>query len=218
MAEPITVSLLLDRTLALARKDALAAAVAVAVMVVPTVLVDITTGPDAGGFLAVYLPSLLGIFVQFVLTRVLLGRVGVLPAARTGSYVGALILTGLGIGLGFLLLIVPGLYLWASWLLVVPLILGEGMRAAEAISESGRRTRAHIGPIIGTLLVLNIWVLGALALTVFVYPADAPASLATAIAANLLLFVPQVLSWHCAVALHTLTGHPQEEELEQIFA
>lgn len=220
MSEPVTVSTILEHTFSLVRGNPREAALALAVMVVPAVAIDVLAPPETGYFLF-YLPGLIGIFVQFVLTGALLRKTGMRRSdaapARAGAFVGAQILTSLGIVLGFVLLVVPGLYLWARWSLVAPLIVGEQLGLGDALRESAERSRPHIGAIMAALALLAVATLVAIGIVAFVYPEDGPATLGVAIAANLLTYVPQILSWHAFVAIHALLRGPQQD-LEEIFA
>ena len=57
------------------------------------------------------------------------------------SYVGASLLAGVGIVIGLILLIVPGLYLMARWSLAPAIVLARGERAIESLESSWEATR-----------------------------------------------------------------------------
>jgi hypothetical protein len=218
MADAITVPAIFDRTFALLRANPLPALLSLAAMAGPAAAIDALLLPDQT-MRFFFVPSLIAIFCEFVVTRRLLRRRGVtLPAASIGAFVGALILMGLGIGLGFVLLILPGLYLWARWSITIPLILGEGASAGEAFTQSGVRTAKYVGPILAALVLANLGVAGSLAIGVFLYPDYDPAPIGLAIALNLLSFGAQILTWHCGVAIYALTARPEADTLEEIFA
>jgi hypothetical protein len=65
------------------------------------------------------------------------------------------ILAGLGIALGLVLLIVPGLILLTWWILIIPVIVLEERRAGEAFSRSRELVRGHGWGVFG-LIVLTI--------------------------------------------------------------
>lgn len=77
---------------------------------------------------------------------------------RFASLAGAGILAALGIVLGLVLLIVPGLFLATIWSLIVPVIMLEGRPAMESFGRSRELVRGHgwnvFGVIVLTFLLL----------------------------------------------------------------
>jgi len=77
--------------------------------------------------------------------------------ARTQPYLGALIvagvLAGLGIAIGFVLLIAPGLYLLARWAVIVPTIVLERRSAGESFTRSSELTAGHRWTVLGVAVV-----------------------------------------------------------------
>ena len=63
------------------------------------------------------------------------------------------ILAGLGIALGLLLLIVPGLVLLTWWILIVPVIVLEQRRAGESFSRSRELVRGHGWGVFGVIVL-----------------------------------------------------------------
>jgi hypothetical protein len=63
--------------------------------------------------------------------------------ARTHSLFGLSVLSGLGIGLGLVALIVPGLFLIALWFVAVPACAVEQLTAKAAMSRSVELTRGN---------------------------------------------------------------------------
>ena len=66
------------------------------------------------------------------------------------------ILTGLGVGLGMILLIVPGLMLLCAWCVAVPVRVVEGASISESFGRSRELTKGHRWPIFGLLLIYGI--------------------------------------------------------------
>jgi hypothetical protein len=68
------------------------------------------------------------------------------------------ILAAIGITIGFILLIVPGLILLTWWLLIVPVIMLEGRSATEAFGRSRELVRGNGWNVFG-LIVLTVVIL-----------------------------------------------------------
>jgi hypothetical protein len=79
---------------------------------------------------------------------------------RTQPFLVALVvagvLAGLGIGIGLLLFIVPGLYLISRWALIVPTIVLEKRSAGEAFKRSSELTEGHRWTVLGVVVVVLI--------------------------------------------------------------
>jgi hypothetical protein len=63
------------------------------------------------------------------------------------------ILAGLGIFLGLLLLIVPGLVLLTWWILIIPVIVLERVRAGESFSRSRELVRGYGWGVFGVIIL-----------------------------------------------------------------
>lgn len=106
----------------------------------------------------------IGSFVAgYFLYEHLLRQEGLMAAGRTGrsfwSYLGVGILTGIAAGLGFILLIVPGLILAARWSIATALVVAEGQPATQAMSASWAATRASQWSIVGLYVIFGLAVL-----------------------------------------------------------
>jgi ABC-type multidrug transport system fused ATPase/permease subunit len=79
---------------------------------------------------------------------------------RVRPYLGTLILAGilagLGIAVGLVLLIVPGLILLTWWCLIVPVIVLEGKSVGESFSRSRELVRGHAWTVFGVVVVTAI--------------------------------------------------------------
>jgi hypothetical protein len=71
-----------------------------------------------------------------------------LPAAIIGG-----ILAGLGILIGLILLIIPGLYLLTIWSMLIPVIVLEGRSAGEAFGRSQEIVRGHGWSVFGLVII-----------------------------------------------------------------
>ena len=72
---------------------------------------------------------------------------------RFWRLLGASILYGIAVGVGLVLLIVPGLIVGARGALLAPLIVLEGMPVRDAIDRSVALVRGQTGLVLGTLVV-----------------------------------------------------------------
>ncbi len=81
---------------------------------------------------------------------------------RLPALIVAGILAGIGIFLGFILVIIPGLFLLTIWSMIVPVIVLEGKSAGESFSRSREIVRGNgwsvFGLLIVTFLLVGIWV------------------------------------------------------------
>ena len=85
---------------------------------------------------------------------------------------GANILLGIMIGLGMILLIVPGIYLALRFMFTIPLIIDKNLDIGEAMKQSTEMTRGIKMSLLGFALVsLGVFILGAIALGVGIFVA-----------------------------------------------
>ena len=75
---------------------------------------------------------------------------------RLPALIAAGLLAGLGIAVGFVLLIVPGLYLLTIWSMLVPVIVIEGRAAGESFTRSREVVRGNGWPVFGLVLITFI--------------------------------------------------------------
>lgn len=152
---------------------------------------------------------------QFYLTSAILTKLGLTDRdakPRFMSFWGANILSSIGIALGLVLLVVPGVYLAARWSASGPAVL-SGDKAAEALSRSWRMTADRAMPIAIALLVIFVPLIGIgviLAVTI-------PDSFAQSIVLNGFVFAGLCLSWVLAAAIYSLLAAPHGD-LADVFA
>ena len=72
---------------------------------------------------------------------------------RLPALISAGVIAGIAIAIGFVLLIVPGLYLLTIWSMLVPVIVIEGRSAGESFSRSREVVRGHGWSVFGLLVV-----------------------------------------------------------------
>ena len=95
-----------------------------------------------------------------------LGQTVSAAAPFLGSVAVASILASIGIGIGFVLIIVPGLILLTFWSLIVPEIVIGGAGALESFSRSWRTVRGYAWSVFGTyILVFLLLIVGEIVLS-----------------------------------------------------
>jgi hypothetical protein len=80
--------------------------------------------------------------------------------------IGVSLLTGIAVGFGFLLLIVPGVLMGLAWCMNVPAVVVERKGVMEAFGRSADLTRGHRAAIFGLVVVyvLIVWIIDAVAI------------------------------------------------------
>jgi len=79
-------------------------------------------------------------------------------ARRIGSLVWLEILMWVLLGLAFLALVVPGIWLYAAWSVATPALLIEGVRGWGALRRSFRLVRGRWWPVAGVLVVATVMI------------------------------------------------------------
>jgi hypothetical protein len=77
-------------------------------------------------------------------------------SAKLGALLGVALLTGLGVGLGFLLFVVPGIVLAVRWSLAVPVVMLEHASPRAAMRRSRDLVRGHGWRVFRVLLSVGI--------------------------------------------------------------
>lgn len=70
-------------------------------------------------------------------------------AGRLPGLLGTALMNGLGVAVGVLLCIAPGVWLWASWYVAVPALMIEGKSPAAALGRSYRLVKQRFWPTLG---------------------------------------------------------------------
>jgi hypothetical protein len=96
--------------------------------------------------------------------------------------IGAGILAGIGVAIGFILIIVPGLFLLTIWAVVAPSIVAERKGVFEAFGRSRELVKGHGWQVFGVIVVLFLLqlVVGGIIQAIFRSASDSFASFAIA--------------------------------------
>jgi hypothetical protein len=179
------------------------------------------------GWFGVLLAALVGIAGAFWLQGTLIEAVRDVRDGRADLSVGetfqrvfpvlnriviAGILLGIAIGIGFLLLIVPGLIVLTLWIFVIPAIVLENRGIGEAFGRSRELVRGNGWNVFGVIVLTFVLLLGvSIALRLILSPLDDwLASLIQQIVANTLVAPFAVIVWTLAYyRLRALEGPAQ---------
>lgn len=164
------------------------------------------------GWLGVLLAALVGIAGAFWLQGTLIEAVRDVRDGRADLSVGetfervlpslnrivlAGILLGIAIGVGFLLLIVPGLIVLTLWIFVIPAIVLENRGIGEAFGRSRELVRGNGWNVFGVIVLTFVLLLGvSIALRLILSPLDDwLASLVQQVVANTLVAPFAIIVW-----------------------
>jgi hypothetical protein len=196
---------IIDKTLGVAELSIVPALIYVVVLTALGAAIDYfavgSTSPLrlAGGEV---LKAAIGIPCAYFLLVAMVRRTGL--QSRTDEdvflpYIGLSVLYSLGVMLGMILLVIPGIFVMARWILAQPLIVAQGTGVMKSLGESWERTRGNEFSIIfaGLALVILLIVAG-IALTVLFEEG----SLLRLVLAQLLGTVAGVILLSMGVAIH----------------
>ena len=126
----------------------------------------------------------------------------------------ASIMAGIAIGIGFVLLIAPGLYLLTIWCLIVPVIVLENATISQAFERSRALVRGYGWQVLGTIVLaflLQVAVNIVVSLLLLALPPEARNSIASLVSGTLVApFVALVLTlaYFRLLAAHSVPGGP----------
>jgi hypothetical protein len=135
--------------------------------------------------------------------------------ARFPAFFGLSLLSGLGILLGMVVLVVPGIILFIRWSLANPILLGGDESVTEAMQHSWRATGLHFWPILVAFLALYGPTL-ALVFAAFWLDSPSPGGIIPVVLTNFVLNAGLIAGWHAAVAIYALLEAPAR--LAETFA
>lgn len=155
-------------------------------------------------------------FAQYMLTTKALDRLNLRESSgRVIAFWGINLLSNLGIILGFVLLIIPGLFLAARWTAANAALLAEDEGVTSALGRSWAMTAPSTWPIVGALLVLFVpaCVVG-FGIGIALY---AISPVVGTLVMYVCLFGAVILSWLMGVAIYSLL-QSKTEVLAEVFA
>lgn len=164
--------------------------------------------------------TLLGVIaslsLQYWLIRQTLDRREMLDGrAGFAAFFGVNLLSGLAILLGFLALIVPGVFLLVRWSAADGALLSEGEGISAALGRSWQITAPHAWPIAWALLIVYGPAFG-VGIGLQLAMGDTIPIMISGIT-NLLIFTGSVFSWLMGLAIYALL-RPGTDVLAEVFA
>ena len=217
---PVSVSEVLTGWFAAIGRHASVSLLAGGLIAVIGTLMDLTLG-DRGGQLGT---SIASFFISYHFAEYVLARDFGTPTGQRhyGSAFGSAFLSVLGIGLGMILLVIPGLYVAARWSLANALVIGEGLGSTDSLRESWQRTQRHAWTIVVCYLLLGLVFLGgAIVIGIVIFangatPAGTPSFLES-LTGNVLGGAVSVIASLLTCTLYGLISKP-EGALDDVFS
>jgi hypothetical protein len=206
---------LLGETARLVRVNAGIAIVAVGVLTLLGVAADLY--PDFAG------PAGLGTLIatlvlQYEISRATLVHYDLLEGwtgrRRLWALLGLSIISGIGILVGLILLVLPGAYLLVRWSAAVPALIAEEAGIFDSLERSATAVEGRFWHVFAAILVVWTPFVAATLAAVVVVPEDQFA--VTSVALNLFLNLALVAGWHLAVAIYA--GRQESRNLAEVFA
>jgi hypothetical protein len=135
--------------------------------------------------------------------------------SRFFPLIGLGILSALGIGLGAMLLLVPGIILMVMWSVVVAACVVEGLGPTASMARSSQLTKGHRWKIFGTVLLLLLINVVASGIVGFVL---APTGLTVSAIGSLIWTATWTAFWNCVLIMiyHDLRVAKEGIDTEQI--
>jgi hypothetical protein len=219
MADRETVGVILSRNWQLLSENA----AAVAITVVVLAAIDALTNHAPYNLLVSSVASFAAYFVNLNKALHRLGRdFGGRGRPAMGALIGLNFLTGLGIMIGFVLLVVPGIVLAVRWSIAGPILLGDDKGVSEAIADSWEETAGRFWPIFGAGVVIIVLGIVTVVLLVALFAAVASllgtsAAMTEEVVVDIAVQAFMVSLWYQSVAIYALKRSPTEE-LQEVFA
>ncbi len=208
---------LLDEMLRLTRQHFPAAALVVLGLTAAD-LILVWMMSDFGSFLPT---SVLQFFMFYHFSEHLLADR--LPAGQArqrhyGALFFASFMSGIGILVGLVLLVIPGIYLMARWALITPLVIAEQRDGSDALSESWDVTLHSNGVLIAMMLTTGAVLVGVpLLLLIAAEGAEEMAAYASEVLFSLGVSAWSAISSVMAVAAYRLLK-PGTNAIREVFA
>lgn len=165
-----------------------------------------------------FITFLIGVVAAFLLLASFLRQGGYLQRPVDEAFlpfVGLSILTAVGVMIGFILIVFPGLYLMSRWLLAPSLLIARGHGVIDAMKESWERTGGSEFSIIVIVMILLLVQVGGGLMATQSFGAGSPAGIAVA---QFIGTATSIVSTSVGVALYKLLVVDRDLAVGKTFA
>jgi hypothetical protein len=147
------------------------------------------------------LAGIVSLLLQYWLTASLLKDLKLRSASRPRfiAFFLLILATSIGIGVGFVFLIVPGVLFLVRWSIASPAIVASDARVFEAIEYSWRATKPHAWNIFGAMLVIYA---PAVVVGIVILSQGEPGTVLAAIIMELAINASLVGGWHFSIVVY----------------
>ena len=159
--------------------------------------------------------SVLGVALQYWVMRGVLRDWGLGPLTfRLPGFFALVLVESVGIVLGLVFLVIPGLILLVRWSLAGPVLVGSDKGVFESLRISWLETDGYFWPIFAALLAVNApsLLLGLAEATIGI---EVAGPLADTILINLVAYAALITSWYLTLAMFTVILEP--DPLTEVF-
>lgn len=177
----------------------------VVVMTAISVYID-TNGLEGGGDILI---SVANLAAGYVLTIQLIRRSALVDGALPkgfGTYFGLAIFSGIGMFVGYLLFIIPGIILTVRWSAAYGFAMAGGENIFDAMGKSWQATEQHFWPIMMILIFPTAALVGAVLVLAFAFETSDLLSVPVSFAANALIYTSTVAFTVIGLAVYSLLG------------
>jgi hypothetical protein len=155
--------------------------------------------------------------LQYEISSALLSHYGLLDGGpyrrRLWALLGVSLVSGLGIALGLIALIVPGVYLFVRWSAAVPAMIAEEAGVYDSLGLSADAVEGRFWHVFAAILI--VWTpFGAALLASVMVPEGE--RLIESLLLNISINLSLIAGWHLAVAVYA--GRQDGNRLAEVFA
>ena len=207
---------ILTRTSQLLGANATRVAPALLILVAGGMVLDSGLAGEGAEGAVYFAVSMATLAAQYWLTRAALRDLGygVAHRSRFLAFFGMSVVYTVGVLLGLILVVVPGIILLARWAIGAPALLASGDGVFDCLARSWRETGQHFWPILGVLAAIYLpgwlaFVLFAPGFEVVTVSFGSSAFWLAVGASNLALNAALIAGWYASVAIFTLINPSQ---------